>query len=52
MIAIITGATGLIGSRFLERHASDFSKIYCLDRKPTDYECEWIEFDLAEPIIE
>ncbi len=52
MIAIITGATGLIGSRFLERHASDFSKIYCLGRKPADCECEWIEFDLAKPKIE
>ena len=52
MIAIITGATGLIGSRFLERHASDFSKIYCLGRKPADCDCEWIEFDLAEPKIE
>jgi nucleoside-diphosphate-sugar epimerase len=52
MIAIITGATGLIGSRFLERHASDFSKIYCLGRKPPNCECEWIDFDLAEPKIE
>jgi nucleoside-diphosphate-sugar epimerase len=51
MIALVTGATGLIGNRFLEKYASAFSKIYCLGRKPVDCQCEWIEFDLVEPDI-
>lgn len=47
MIALITGATGLIGSRYLELYGSEFSKIYQLGRSRTVSDAEWIKYDFS-----
>lgn len=46
MDLLITGASGLIGTRFLERYSSQFNKIYVLGRSPVD-NYEFIEFEMT-----
>ena len=47
MKAIITGASGLIGSRFYELYNEKFEKIYQLGRSRADIDAEWIKYDLS-----
>jgi len=47
MNAIITGAGGLIGSRFFELYGDKFKKIYQLGRTRARVDAEWIEYDLS-----
>lgn len=47
MNAIITGAGGLIGSRFFELYSEKFKKIYQLGRTRAEIDAEWLEYDLS-----
>ena len=46
MKAIVTGAGGLIGSRFIELYGEEFEKIYQLGRTRASIDAEWIDYDL------
>ena len=47
MKAIITGASGLIGSRFIELYGESFEKLYQLGRTRAEINSEWIEYDFS-----
>jgi nucleoside-diphosphate-sugar epimerase len=47
MNCIISGITGLIGSRFYELYGDNFQKIYQLGRSRANVNLEWIEYDLS-----
>lgn len=47
MICIISGITGLIGSRFYELYGDRFAKVYQLGRSRANVDAEWIEYDLS-----
>jgi len=47
MKAIITGAGGLIGSRFYDLYGKEFEKVYQLGRTQVNIDAEWIEYDLS-----
>jgi len=53
MNCIISGISGLIGSRFYELYRNKFEKIYQLGRVRADVDAEWIEYDLSTggPIV-
>lgn len=53
MNCIISGITGLIGSRFFELYGDKFDKIYQLGRSRANIGAEWIEYDLSvgDPIV-
>lgn len=47
MKAIVTGATGLIGARFIELYGSSFDELYQLGRTKASIQAEWIEYDFS-----
>lgn len=47
MRAVISGISGLIGSRFFEKYSDKFEKIYQLGRTRVDIDAEWIKYDLS-----
>ena len=47
MRAIVTGATGLIGSRFVKLYGSSFKKLYQLGRSRAPIRAEWIDYDFS-----
>ncbi len=48
MRALISGATGLIGSAFMDKYDSKFQEIYTLGRHPSN-SLNHIQFDLSDP---
>jgi nucleoside-diphosphate-sugar epimerase len=47
MNCVISGITGLIGSRFYELYGDKFEKIYQLGRSRANLDAEWIEYDFS-----
>lgn len=50
MKAIVTGASGLIGSRFVELYGSSFDKLYQLGRSQATINADWIYYDFSSHI--
>lgn len=47
MKAIVTGASGLIGARFVELFGSSFEELYQLGRSQAEINAGWIEYNLS-----